>query len=189
MSEATLAELQKDLAALRQELDGLRTRMAAATPQDKDLTNVAVDSMQLFLKQRLAEKGKGSGVAVGGLITQIRANGGAGASINVVTLHEAADLPTDEQIAEKIARLSLFVQNPLVLRTLRCLLEPHFENQEKRRTKADLAASLGVGESEIEAAMTPLLDQYEVTWGKDALGQEYYDWTGNGFAMLLLIVG
>jgi hypothetical protein len=98
-----------------------------------------------------------------------------------------AELPTDEQIAEKVTRLALFVHNPLILRTLRCLAEPLFDNQKMRRSKADLAARLGVSEVEVETALAPILDRYEVTWGKNASGQEYYEWTGNSFPMTLLI--
>ena len=32
-------------------------------------------------------------------------------------------------------------------------------------------------------------EKYEPRWGKAAGGQEYYTWTGNGFAMLPLIQG
>ncbi len=184
MSETTIADVQNEIAALRRELNELR----AAPPPFQEQADAGA-AIHHQLKQKLAEKDKQNGIAVGSLCTQIRGNGGAGTAYSVVTITAAADLPTDEQIAEKIARLSLFVQNPLVLRALRCLLEPHFENQDKRRTKADLAASLGVSEGEVEAALTPLLDHYEVTWGKDASGQEYYKWTGNTFAMTLLIHG
>lgn len=189
MSEPTIADVQNDLAALRQELDGLRARLATATPPDQDLTNMAGDAMRRHLKQSLAEKGKSSGLSVGSLINQIRGSGGAGTAFNIVTLDEASDLPTDEQIAEKAARASVFAQNPLILRALRCLAEPYFDDQEMRRSKADLAAALGVSEAEVEAALTPMLDKYEVRWGKDAEGQEYYTWSGNGFAMMLLILG
>ena len=48
---------------------------------------------------------------------------------------------------------------------------------------------LGVIEAEVEAALTLMLDKYGVRWGKDAAGQEYYTWSGDRFAMLLLIRG
>ena len=188
MSEPTLADVQTDLAALRQELDGLRARLTAAAPPEQDLTNVAGDAMRRQLKQSLAEKGNSSGLSVGCLINQIRGNGGAGTAFNIVTLGDASALPTDEQIAEKVARAAVFAGNPLILRALRCLAEPYFDGQEMRRSKADLAAALGVSEAEVEAALTPLLDRYDVRWGKDASGQEYYTWSGNGFAMTLLIL-
>jgi len=187
MSEPTIADLQNDLAALRREVDGLRARLDDA-PAGQDAPDVG-QIMRRQLKQNLAEKGAGSGISIGCLVNQIRAGGNEGTAFGVTNLREAADLPTDEQVTEKIARLSVFVQNPLTLRALRCLVEPHFDNQEMRRTKADLATTLGVTEAEVEAALTPMLDKYEVRWGKAADGQEYYTWPGNGFAMMLLILG
>jgi hypothetical protein len=189
MSEPTIADVQNDLAALRRELDGLRARMAASAPPEQDLTNIAGDAMRRHLKQSLAEKGKSSGLSVGSLINQIRGDGGAGTAFNIVTLHDASDLPTDEQITEKVVRAAAFAQNPLILRALRCLAEPYFDGQEMRRSKAELAAILGVTEADVEAALTPMLDKYGVRWGKDAAGQEYYTWSGDRFAMLLLIRG
>ena len=41
----------------------------------------------------------------------------------------------------------------------------------------------------MEAALTPMLERYGVRWGKNASGEEYYEWSGDGFAMLLLILG
>lgn len=187
MSEPTITDLQNDLAALRREMDGLRARLDDA-PAGQDAPDVG-KIMRHHLKQNLAEKGAGSGISIGCIINQIRAGGNEGTTFGVTNLHEAADLPTDEQITEKIARLAVFVQNPLTLRALRCLVEPHFDNQEMRRTKADLAAMLGATEADVEAALTPMLDKYEVRWGKDADRQEYYTWPGNGFAMLLLTQG
>lgn len=189
MSEPTLADVQNDLAALRRELDALRARLAASAPPEQDLTNMAGDTMRRQLKQSLAEKNKATGISVGSLINQVRGKGGAGTAFNIVTLDEVSDLPTDEQIAEKVARAAVFAQNPLILRALRCLAEPYFDDKEMRRSKAELAAALGVSEAEVEAALTPTLDKYEVRWGKDAEGQEYYTWSGNGFAMMLLILG
>jgi len=189
MSEVTLADVQNDLAALRRELDGLRARLAASAPPEQDLANMAGDAMRRHLKQSLAEKNKTSGISVGSLINQIRGEGGAGTSFDIVTLCDASDLPTDAQIAEKVARVAVFAQNPLILRALRGLAEPYFDGQEMRRSKADLAADLSVTEAEVEAALTPMLDRYGVRWGKDAAGQEYYTWSGDRFAMLLLIRG
>jgi len=189
MSEVTLADVQNDLAALRQELDTLRAQMAASAPPEQDMINVAGDAMRRHLKQSLVEKNKTSGISVGSLINQIRGGGGAGTAFDIVTLHDASDLPTDEQIAEKVARVAVFAQNPLILRALRCLAEPYFDDKEMRRSKAELAAALGVSEAEVEAALTPMLDKYGVRWGKDAAGEEYYTWSGNRFAMLLLIRG
>ena len=189
MSEMTLTDVQSDLAALRQELDGLRVRLAASAPPEQDLANVAGDIMRRHLKQSLAEKDKTSGISVGSLINQIRGEGGAGTSLDIVTLCDASDLPTDEQIAETVARVAVFAQNPLILRALRCLAEPYFDGKEMRRSKAELAAALTVAEADVEAALTPMLDRYGVRWGKDAAGQEYYTWSGDRFAMLLLIRG
>lgn len=189
MIEATLADVQNDLAALRRELDALRARLAASALPEQDMINVAGDAMRRHLKQSLTEKNKASGISVGSLINQIRGEGGAGTSFDIVTLCDASDLPTDEQIAEKVARAAVFAQNPLILRALRCLAEPYFDGKEMRRSKADLAAALGVAEADVEAALTPMLDKYGVRWGKDAAGEEYYTWSGDRFAMLLLIRG
>jgi len=187
MSEPTITDIQNDLAALRREMDGLRARLTAA-PAEQDAPDIG-QIMRRQLKQSLTEKSKTTGISVGSLINQVRGTGGEGTAFNIVTPDEVSDLPTDEQIAEKVARLSLFVQNPLILRALRCLAEPYFDDKEMRRSKADLAALLGITEAEVEAALTPMLDKYEVRWGKDAEGQEYYTWSGNGFAMMLLILG
>jgi hypothetical protein len=182
MSETTIADIQTEIAALRREMGELRARTAApAMPQPPDAAN--------DLRRHLAEKDKANGISVSHRITQIRADGGSGTASYSVSISDAADLPTDEQIAEKVARLAPLVGNPLALRALRDLARPHFEGRDKRRAKSDLAASLGVGEAEVEAALTPLLDRYEVTWGKDSSGQEYYEWTGNTVAMTLLIHG
>lgn len=185
MSEPTIVDVQNDLAALRREMDGLRARLTAAGPDAPDVGQITRNN----LRQNLAEKGTGSGMSVGSIVNQIRAQGNEGTTVNVVNLHAASDLPTDAQVAEKIARLALFVQNPLTLRALRCLVEPHFDNQEMRRMKADIATRLGASETEVEAALTPMLERYEVRWGKDSAGQEYYEWTGNSFPILLLIQG
>ena len=187
MSEPTLTDIQNDLATLRREVDGLRARLEAA-PAGQDAPDVG-QIMRRHLKQSLTEKGSGSGISIGCVINQVRAGGNEGTAFGVTNLQEASDLPTDEQITEKIAQLSVFVRNPLTLRALRCLVEAHFDDKEMRRPKADLAARLGVTEAEVEAALTPMLDKYEVRWGKDADGQEYYTWPGNGFAMLLLTQG
>ncbi len=180
MSEPTITDIQAEIAALRREMGELRARAAPAPPEQ---TDAAGD-----LRRSLTEKDKPNGLSVTHRITQIRGDGGSGTASYSVSVDDAADLPTDEQIAEKVARLAPLVQ-PLALRALSRLAEPHFEGKDKRRAKSDLAASLGVGEAEVEAAMTPLLDRYEVTWGKDASGQEYYEWTGNTLAMTLLILG
>lgn len=50
-------------------------------------------------------------------------------------------------------------------------------------------ALLGRHEAEVEPALMPMLDKYGVRWGKDASGQEYYEWSGDSFAMMLLILG
>jgi len=185
MSKPTIADVQNDLAALRREMDSLRARLTAAGPDAPDVGQITRNN----LRQNLAEKGTGSGMSVGSIVNQIRAHGNEGTAVNIVTLHAVGDLPTDAQIAEKVARLALFVQNPLTLRALRCLAEPYLDDQEMRRTKADLSALLGASEAEVEAALTPMLEKYEVRWGKDAAGQEYYEWTGNSFPILLLILG
>ncbi len=187
MSEPTVTDIQNDLAALRREVDGLRARLDAA-PAGQDAPDVG-QIMRRQLRQSMTEKGAGSGISIGCVINQIRAGGNEGTAFGLNNIHGAADLPTDAQITEKIAQLSAFVRNPLTLRALRCLVEPHFEDREMRRTKADLAARLGVTEAEVEAALIPMLDKYEVRWGKAADGQEYYTWPGNGFAMLLLTQG
>lgn len=189
MSEVTIADVQNDLAALRQELEGMRARLAASAPPAEDLTNVAGEAMRRHLKQSLAGENKATGISVGSLINQVRGTGGAGTAFNIVTLDEASDLPTDEQIAEKVARAAVFAQSPLLLRALRCLAEPYFEDKEMRRSKADLSARLGVTEAEVEAALTPMLDRYGVRWGKDVAGEEYYTWSGDSFAMMMLILG
>lgn len=185
MSEPTIADVHNDLAALRREMDGLRTKLTAVAPDAPDVGQITRNN----LRQNLAENGAGSGISVGNIVNQIRAQGNEGTAINIVNLRAASDLPTDAQVAEKIARLALFVQNPLTLRALRCLVEPHFDDQEMRRTKADLSALLGASEAEVEAALTPMLGRYEVRWGKDSAGQEYYEWTGNSFPILLLVLG
>ena len=179
MSEMTLAEMQAEIVALRREISETRVVSPAPAPPD------TIEQ----LRQQLQEKGKQNGMSVGFRTSQFRENGSSGTASSSNTLHDATDLPSDEKIAEKIARLAVLIQTPLALRALRCLAEPHFEGRDKRRSKSDLAASLGVGEAEIEAVMALLLDNYEVTWGKDKTGQEYYEWTGNSFAMLVLIHG
>ena len=189
MNESTLADIQNDLDSLRQELKALQAWKATALPPEKDLHSVAGDALQRQLKQSLTENNKTSGISVGSLINQIRGTGGAGTSFDIVTLQDASDLPTDEQIAEKVARMAVFVQNPLILRALRDLAEPYFDGKEMRRSKADLAAALNVTEAEVQDALTPMLDKYGVRWGKDTDGQEYYTWSGDRFAMLLLIRG
>lgn len=189
MSEVTLTDVQNDLAALRQELEKLRARQAASAPPEQEWMDVAGDAMRRHLKQHLAEKNEVTGLCVGSLISQVRGSGGAGTAFNIVTLDDVSDLPTDEQIAEKVARAAVFAQGPLLLRALRCLAEPYFEGQEMRRSKADLAARLGVTEAEVEAVLTPMLDRYGVRWAKDVAGGEYYIWSGDSFAMTMLILG
>ena len=182
MSEPTLADVQAELAALRREMDEVRARTAPAPMNDQP------DDMET-LRRGLAEKDRRNGLTVSHRVTQIRGDGGSGNASYSVSFDNAADLPTDAQIAEKVARLAPLVGNPLALRALRDLAAPHFEGRDKRRAKSDLAASLGATEAEVEAALTPLLDHYEVTWGKNSSGREYYEWTGNGLAMTLLIFG
>lgn len=189
MSQATIEELQTDLATVRQELAALRSYLAPAAPPEPESYKVVGEALERELKLKLEAKEKTSGLSVGNIITQIRHKNGSGTAYSVIALLDAADLPTEEQIAEKVARLSVFAQNPLILRALRCLAEPYFEAQPMRRFKADLAASLNVEEAEVEAALIPLLDRYNLRWGKDSTGQEYYEWDGNGFAMMLLIHG
>ena len=189
MSQATIEELQNDLAIMRQELAALRSHLAASAPPEQEPYKVVGEALERGLKLRMDEREKTSGLSVGSIITQIRHKGGSGTAYSVIALSDAADLPTEEQIAEKVARLSIFARGPLILRALRCLAEPYFDAQPMRRRKADLAASLKVGEAELEAALIPLLDRYNLRWGKDSSGQEYYEWDGNGFAMMLLIHG
>lgn len=182
MSDTTIADIQNEIAALRREISELRAVPAVSSPQEQ------AEDPTAALRRNLAEKGEHNGITVMHRISQVSDRGSGSASYSR-SFSGTPGLPTDEQIAEKITRLSPLIQNPLALRALRRLAEPHFEGRDKRRSKADLAASLGVGEAEVEAALAPLLDHYEVTWGKDSSGQEYYEWTGNSFAMTLLIHG
>jgi hypothetical protein len=181
-------DLQQQLDALRRDLDDLRGKLqpspAGVSP---DAANHVSDAIKQHLQDELDKNSKSWGISVGAIVAQLGPQTFSMA-INNVTLTDESNLPSDEKIVEQVERLARYVQDPRLLRALRYLLAPFFEGKPKQRTMAELAAALGVSPAEVEQIVRPVVEDKEMRWSKNADGEEFYEWSGNGLPMAMMVL-
>jgi hypothetical protein len=183
-------DVQQQIDALRRDVDELRNTFQALRSQGslgQDPVDVAGNALKEHLQRQLQEKGKRSGLSVATVIVQTNLNGSSGVTFGITTLDDVSDLPSDDRIAVKCARVAALVQNPLALRALRRLAEPFAEGRAMMRTRAELAGSLGASEAEVDEALRPLVASNTLQQKRTATGEEVYEWGGNDLAMVLLV--
>jgi hypothetical protein len=181
-----LAALRRDVDALRGEVDALRRAPGGG---HVDYTDAFAEALGEAVTRDYEAKGSAGGFGVAVVVTQRNNKGHSGTSFGITTLDDAASLPTPEQIEQRIIRLAPFVQSPIPLRTLRCLAERYFEGKPMQRPRAEIAGSLGIGETDLEEALRPLFADDTLQRGLTPDGEPFYKWDGNGMPMVLLVNG
>ena len=187
-------DLQAQVDALRRDVDALKAavedRQSPKPQQEGSFADRFGNDLKKTLMQKLIEKGKEAGIAAGFVITQTNADNQGSSTVrySLVTRLDATELPSDEEIGQRIKRLTPLITNPLVLRALRELAKFRFERKAMRQTAANLAAALGVGETEVEEALSPLVADGTLRQVRTG-AEEFYEWDGNSLAMVLLIHG
>jgi hypothetical protein len=82
------------------------------------------------------------------------------------------ELPSDEKLQAGAAALA---HTPLQMRAMHQMLLPFYEGQLRTRTKAELAAALGVDEETLERELAPLVARKTVRQFQTASGEAAYE--------------
>jgi hypothetical protein len=166
MSE--LEALRSEIEDLRAQLKAIRDRSGEAEPSQSD-----VDAyVRRRLKETIEKEGGTGGIAVYTVVVADNGKGGVGSAHSLTTTARADRLPTAAQPNERFVG---FATRPLVARAVRALVAPHFEGRQMSVAKGELAASLGISEGELEAALRPLVADGTLKWTKDADGAESFE--------------
>lgn len=183
-----MSDVQYNLDILRGEVAELRAmveELRDGRSEDSDPNSI---NLKTNLEKSLQKAGRSSGFAVANLTAQVRVGGHSGTAFGIYTLEKPADLPSDEEIEAKVARLALFTQSPIYLKVLKFLAEPCFDGEPMARTKSELMVRLKFrAPADCDKALKPLLAAGILRRGRTDGGSETYEWDGNGLAMMLLI--
>lgn len=184
--------LPTEIESLRRDVDALKAALGSIQPtgpQEGSFADQFMGELRNNLLKAIDEKNGEAGIAAGFVIVQTDAGrGNTTTRYSIVTAPDVADLPTDEKIDERIQRLAPLIQTPLTLRALREFAKLRFERKGMRRTATQVAIALGVSEEEMEAVFAPLVANGTLRQVKTG-GEEFYEWDGNGMAMVLLVHG
>jgi hypothetical protein len=172
--EATMDDIQEEVAQLRRDVDELLARLAADEPSGAyggGTSGLVNEAVLRHLRGNLEREGKSRGIAISRVVI-FHGEGGTGCWSGHITMSSATDLPKGAKLRESVAALAT---DPLALRAVRKLIEPFFEGQPMRMTKSELAGALGVGEDEVERSLLPLVADGRIRWSKAASGEELYE--------------
>lgn len=182
-----MSDVQYNLDILRGEVSELRAmveELRDGRSEDSDPNSI---NLKTNLEKSLQKAGRSSGFAVANLTAQVRVGGHSGTAFGIYTLEKPADLPSDEEIEAKVARLALFTQSPIYLKVLKALAERCFDGEPMASTKISLAARFPSHQADLDNALKSLLAAGILSRSLNENDEETYEWDGNGLAMMLLV--
>jgi hypothetical protein len=169
-----MSEMREELERLRRDVDQLLARLPAATapePTTPSATGTANNALVRHLKEQLAAEGKTRGIVIARVVI-IMNDGHTSMSSGVITSSNPEDFRKPTQVRESTAAM---VTNPIAIRAARELAARFLEGGSGSMTKAELAATLSTSESDVEAALRPLVADEMLRWSKSAAGEEIYE--------------
>jgi len=135
----------------------------------------------------MAESGSPYGLGVVNMVLQANLKGGGGTAFSIVTIDGLAELNSEDQIPEKIARITALTADPLVLRALRLFYVLRFEGKPPHATAAEIAVRLGADEARIDALLQPLVADQIIQRGLAPDGTPFYQFDGNNHLVATLL--
>jgi hypothetical protein len=173
-----MSDMREELDQLRQRVDELMARFPAAVspawPADEfggGSSGRVNQALVRHLEAKMAEEGETRGIAICRIVVT-KNEGGICVRSGIITSTRADDFQKPTKLRDSVAALAT---DPLALRAVRKLVEPYFDGELMRMTKAELAAALGAGEEEIEHSLRPLVADKMLRWSKSADGEEAYE--------------
>jgi hypothetical protein len=180
-----MIDVQEELARLRQDMDQLKALLATGEresgPERPPQAEVN-DAVVRHLKENLRGEGKTRGIAICRVVV-IHDEHGTGVCSGLITSVNAADFQKPTKLRASVAALAT---DPLAIRAVRKLVEPFFDGQPMRMTRAELAAALDANEADVERSLLPLVADKMLTWSKTATGEEAYEIEGQEPHVLLI---
>jgi hypothetical protein len=181
-------EIERELAALRADLDELRTRFSASPkPGHGDYAEAFREALQEKVRREREEKGSPAGVAVAIVNHRHNRKGSNSTHLSIVTVDEGAALPDDDKLAKRHQRLAALASDPLILPIFRHLLRLVFEEKPMQATTAELGVALGRKPEEIEAILRPVVAADLIYRGLAKNDEVFYEWDGGTLPMALLV--
>ncbi len=178
--------LEKEVAALRQEVEAMRAAFQAQQPKEQDAkesggpgwADLAVEQ----IRSQLAGGGFTRGIGVIRAVLLQNSETSTSGCYGSVTLGSLEDVPTEEQLQ---AKAELF-GNVLTLRVFAQLETLFLQGQALTFTRSEMAKTLNVADADLEAALRPAVKHGLLRWIKTASGEEGYEREYNDVDMLLL---
>lgn len=185
--------------ALRAEIEALRARLSALETAQPSVSDSTVlprsegdyleyfnDHIQAQLKRDREALNGQFAFAVMSSVAQSGRDGNIGTSFGLTTFDQVADLPTDEQLAQRREHALLYL-NPVVLPVLRTFYELRFAGKPMRATAAELAARVGTSAEEVTEALRPLVELKKIERGLHADNTPFYQWGGDKAVAVALL--
>jgi hypothetical protein len=169
-----LDDIREELAQLRRDIDELKAGSAAGELSGyfgEGTSGQVNEALVRHLKATMEKEGKIRGIAICRLVVSCN-EGGSMCRSGIITMSSTADLPKGDRLRQSVTALAT---DPLALRAVRKLIEPYFAGKPTQMMKAELAATLGTGEDELETSLRPLVADRMLRWSKTATGEETYE--------------
>jgi hypothetical protein len=178
-----MSDMREELERLRRDVDQLMARLpvvdASVEPSESGQVN---DALVRKLEADLAAGGKTRGIAIGRIVV-IKDGRGTSVASGIITSVRAEDFQKPTKLRASVAALAT---DPLAIRAVRKLIEPFFDGQPMRMTKAALAAAFGASDEELENSLRPLVADKMLLWSRSATGEETYEIHGTEPHILLI---
>jgi hypothetical protein len=170
----TMGDVQKELERLRRDVDELLARVAAGEPSaatDRSTSDLANEACVRHLKAAMEREGKTRGIGIFRVVVLVN-EGHSSITSGMITSVDADDFRKPTQLRASLAALAT---DPLIIRAVRKLAERFLDGQPAEMKKAEMAAALGVSESELENSLRPLVADDMLLLRKSAAGEETYE--------------
>lgn len=161
---------QSEIAALRHEMAELRAGIQALESKTGKTNGAPHDDLTRRMQIEMEKEDRPASVGVLRSTVFLNKKGG-NSTLGTENIMGAVDkLPAVESVIALCASLN----SPLAVRALYLLFQRVYAQEPVRQSKAELAAALSVGETELEDAFRPLVANEVIRWGKNFEGQDYY---------------
>jgi hypothetical protein len=177
-----MSDMREELDRLRRDVDQLLARFPAGEAPEEPTSAQVNNALVRHLEVNLEREGKTRGIAICRIVV-LKDGGGTSVCSGLITSASAEDFRKPTKLRASVAALAT---DQLAIRAVRKLVEPFFDGQPMRLTKADLAAALGASEAEVENSLRPLVGDKMLRWSKTESGEEAYEVEGQEPHVLLI---
>jgi hypothetical protein len=179
--EQALKELRYEVEELRGRVDAMARRRGAAADEESE---IRFDYARA-VRESAAKSGDKVAVGVFRGVVMLGPEGSTGTSSqHGIWTGPIKEPPTEEEVLKSPA--AVLGANPLAMRALFYLVQPFYDGKPMQRTRAALTGILGVSETELDQALSPVVANGSVRRTQTAEGEDAYELENPNEDLLLL---